>query len=475
MSLLSAFRRGTAAALLLLLAAFGLGVWLLSAAGGAGAPDGRPVVNRARVLTSPILEELERLQPGAPYAAAPSEIDRLSREANASLVYVGTDGKVRFDTSGALPPGSLFDLKHGLHYDLHASRANPGRYAIAFPVVSDSGAVSGHALFTLRAEDVLPPEDRLPFVLTSALFLCLTAVSLLLLAYLRMFKVRVFRPLEELRFHTEQILKGDAGQSIEHGRVDEVGSLYASFDRMRLEIRHLNDRRDRQEQAQRELVSGISHDLKTPLATMRAYMEAILAGLCPSMEKVTEYISVMNRHADKMTRLIDDLLLHALKELGQISVEPRERYSREVFGPMLQTAAHRIETSGRIFAGPSEPPNLLIRADAFRLEQVVFNLLANALKHTRSGDTVGLSFEEIPGYLRISLSDTGSGIRPEDMPFVFERYYKGNTEDIDGAPNPGSGLGLAICKQIVEAHGGSIAFRSLPGRETVFHFTVPLC
>ncbi|GGN91841.1 HAMP domain-containing sensor histidine kinase [Saccharibacillus kuerlensis] len=476
MSLQSTFRRRTLAVILLLLSALALGVWLLLAVGESNRTDARTTVNRARVLTGPILHELEKLESGAGEEGIPDQIGRLSREAGAELVYVGTDGFVRFDTSDKQPSGSPFDLKHDLHYDLHALKTDPGHHTVAFPVVSDSGALVGHAVFTLRAEDVLPPAASFPSYLLAALVLCLLAACALLLLNLRTLRHRIIDPLEQLQLHAGQIVKGDYSQSAEYGHGDEIGTLYASFDQMRLQIRELNERRDRQEQAQKELVSGISHDLKTPLTTIRAYMEAILTGLCPSKDKMIEYINVMNTHAEKMTRLIDDLLLHALKELGQISVEPREQYSRDVFGPMLQTVAHRTAASGRIFGGPTEPPNLLIQADAFRVEQVVFNLLANALKHTQPGDVIGMSFEEIPGYLQVSLRDSGSGIRPEDMPFVFERYFRGSTTKPyhSSTSDPGSGLGLAICKQIVEAHGGGITFRSMPDRETVFRFTIPL-
>jgi len=110
------------------------------------------------------------------------------------------------------------------------------------------------------------------------------------------------------------------------------------------------------------------------------------------------------------------------------------------------------------------------------MEQVISNLIVNALKATPAGGVISISIELEPGQLRVSITDTGDGIRPQDMPFIFERYYQGKSGQEGGhySRTEGAGLGLSICKTIVEAHGGMLSFRSNKGQGTEFHFTLPV-
>ncbi|MFO1446231.1 HAMP domain-containing histidine kinase [Bacillus sp. Bva_UNVM-123] len=282
-------------------------------------------------------------------------------------------------------------------------------------------------------------------------------------------------PISKLKDHSEAILKGDFEQKLEYTELDEIGEVYSMFDQMRIEMKHLNEKRDEQERAQKELISSISHDLKTPLTTVKAYIEAILDGVCPNQEAMQAYIEVMSVNTDKMTRLIDDLLLHSLRELGQVSVRPTEQYSKKVFSQILKPLSHVVQTMGITFMGPKEIPNVLVNIDVNRLEQVIANLVANALKHTSSGDSISIQIKQEEKVLRVTIADTGEGILQEDMPFIFERYYKGQTSFIQAKQkNEGNGLGLSICKYIIEAHHGTISFSSKKGQGTTFYFTLPL-
>ncbi|MNZ85138.1 Sensor protein SrrB [compost metagenome] len=139
---------------------------------------------------------------------------------------------------------------------------------------------------------------------------------------------------------------------------------------------------------------------------------------------------------------------------------------------ILQPIGHYVRTFGVTFIDPPDIPNVLIRADANRLEQVISNLIANALKHTSSGDSISVSVENAGRHLKITVADTGEGILPQDMPFVFDRYFKGTLNS--SSKNEGTGLGLSICKYIIEAHHGSISFKSVRGQGTVFHCLLPL-
>jgi signal transduction histidine kinase len=283
----------------------------------------------------------------------------------------------------------------------------------------------------------------------------------------------VIHPIQHLKNHSEAILKGDYQQQVTYKVMDEIGEMYAMFEQMRLDIIHHSGRRDQQEHAQKELISNISHELKTPLTTVKAYLEAIREGVCSDMSSVMEYVEVMHNNTEKMTRLTEDLLLHALKELGQISVTLTEQYSRDILSDILEPIGHYVTRTGVTFIQPEQIPNVLVSADAQRLEQVISNLITNALKHTSPGDSISVTIEVDQRHLNIAIADTGTGILAKDMPFVFDRYFQGNSNA--AIHHVGSGLGLSICKHIIEAHHGSITFKSVHGQGTTFHCMIPLC
>nr|WP_255570581.1 HAMP domain-containing sensor histidine kinase [Cohnella sp. CFH 77786] len=302
-------------------------------------------------------------------------------------------------------------------------------------------------------------------------------LSVFLIAAVVHLRRRVIQPMERLKLHAEAIVKGRFEDKIDLGTgQDEIGQFVASFDLMRAEILHLNNLRSAHAQASKELISNISHEIKTPLTTVKAYVDAIRDGACPDMETVLDYIGVMQANTDKMVRLVDDLLLHALRESNHIPLELREHYSEEVLSTILKPLAHVVRTNGVEFIEPPHIPNVLIRVDPARLEQVFSNLVINALKHTAAGESIRISIDLELNGLTVMIADTGEGILPQDMPFLFERYYRGQTSVTSAVSRQaGTGLGLSICKMIMEAHGGAISFKSVRGEGTAFYLTIPLC
>jgi|GEM_PF-484425 len=374
------------------------------------------------------------------------------------------------------------DLRTALHYDLYAARTDEGSYRIAFPLLDErTGIQYGHALFVLPQQLIRQPSPQTPLL---GSYGAVAGGSLLLLGLVlllrRQARRQVREPLQQMREDVIALLRGDyaaPSAPIRHPRsgAEEIGELRAVVDQLRLSLLHQSGQQLARDQAQQELISTISHELKTPLTTVKAYIEAILAGVCGDREAILAYVEVMQTHTDKMARQVEDLLLHALQELGQLPVTPREQYSGQTLRRMLEPLCHAIRTRGVACVEPAAIPDVLLPLDAVRIEQVLTNLVYNALKHTSTGDTIRLEVEQEPGQLRLLVADTGPGVLPQDMPFLFDRYYRGQaTPAADGSQPEGTGLGLSICKHIVEAHGGTIGFRSRPGEGTVFHFTLPL-
>ncbi|WP_169834336.1 HAMP domain-containing sensor histidine kinase [Paenibacillus donghaensis] len=440
------------------------------------------VVNQARIEVSDMMFFLEQHHEELELASQHNIREKLlmlSQQKKLNLLYTGLDGTVLFASSTPLLSNKdKLDLKNELHYDLYTAKTDQASFKLAFPVIDPkSGRQTGNAIFTFP-ESALANEQTSPFPI--AVTVLMTASLLLLLLLLLQLSKKLnhdlLLPIVGLKDHSEAILKGDYEKKADYGKQDEIGEVYAVFDQMRSEIMELSLQREAQDKAQKELISNISHDLKTPLTAVKAYIEAIQAGVCPDLPAVMEYMDIIQTQANKMAGLVEDLLVHALRDLGQISVNPVECYSKEIFESILKPMGPYIRMTGVEFIVPSEIPNVLICIDPVRIEQLLSNLIANALKHTTAGDSIRIAIAQQHNQLKVTVSDTGEGILPQDMPFIFERYFQGHApSQYEKRFNEGSGLGLSICKHIIEAHQGSISFKSMKHQGTEFYLTLPLC
>jgi signal transduction histidine kinase len=218
----------------------------------------------------------------------------------------------------------------------------------------------------------------------------------------------------------------------------------------------------------KNLVADVSHELRTPLAVVQGNLQAILEGVYPlEMEQIASLFD----ETRLLTRLVDDLHDLALADAGQLRLHfapviltDLARTAVDQFCPVAEAAGVKLE-----FATGDNVP--VVAGDADRLAQVLRNLLSNALRHTPGGGRVAVSLSGDGTQVHLEVADTGSGISPEDLPHVFDRFYRGDTSR--GRPGGGAGLGLAIVRQLVAAHGGQIAVSSLPGEGTTFTVTLP--
>jgi len=405
-----------------------------------------------------------------------NSLQEMSNSTGIDTTVVQLDGKVIFNSIEA-DLSQFINLKEDLHYDLFTSQQQPGIIKIAFPIISGTNEQLGNAIFTIDRDILFPIKKPSPSNLILLFIGCLFCFCIigLSLYIVRKSNKEILLPLSHLKKNTEEIVKGNYEQDTVYSQADEIGELYAVFDQMRLEIKNLTIQRDEQEQNQKKLISSISHEVRTPLTTIKAYLDAISEGICPDMISLMSYIQIMQTNTEKMSRLIDDLFIHTLKELGHIPVNLTEQYSKDVFTNILHPIRHYVQTTGIHFIEPEYIPNVLIQVDEHRLEQVLSNLITNALKHTTKGDSITVSINIENQLLYINVIDTGNGMLPEDMPFIFERYFRGiQATGKTAVKNEGAGLGLSICKHIMEAHNGCISFKSKQNVGTTFTLTLPI-
>ena len=436
------------------------------------------VINQIRLSVNPLLLYIEdHFTVLELDSVIRSKLQQMGNDQEIGITVVHLNEKIIFNTIEDDLSSSIH-IKNDVHYDLFTSQQEPGKIKIAFPIMNEeSNEQIGNAIFSLNKDILFPlkqPNSSYLIILIMTGVLSLLIISLALCMIRKAYK-DILTPLQELKKNTEEIVKGNYEKMSTHPTLDEIGELYAVFDQMRLEIKQLTIQRNEQEQNQKKLISNISHEVRTPLTTIKAYLDAISEGICRDEDSLMSYIHIMQKNTEKMSRLIDDLFIHTLKELGHIPIHLKEQYSRDVLTTILQPIQYYVHTMNIHFIGPTIIPNVLIQVDADRLEQVISNLVTNALKQSSNGDTITITAYIENQSLYIQIIDTGNGMLPEDMPFIFERYYRGQQPARESAiKNEGAGLGLSICQHIMEAHYGSISFHSKHNEGTTFTLTLPI-
>jgi signal transduction histidine kinase len=252
---------------------------------------------------------------------------------------------------------------------------------------------------------------------------------------------------------------------------DELAALGDAFNRMAAQLETAAARQAELERMRRDLVAWAGHDLQTPLTSIRAILEAVADGVIDDPATRQQYLQTAQRNIRDLSHLIDDLFEVAQLQAGSFRLNLEltslnDLISDTVESFSAQIAARGIQLEGRV--APGVDP---VALDPARIGRVLSNLLANALRYTPDGGRIAIEASGGPAEVRISVSDNGEGIAPEDLLHVFESFYRG--EKSRGRASGGSGLGLAIARGFVEAHGGEIRAESPPGQGCAVFFTLP--
>lgn len=309
-----------------------------------------------------------------------------------------------------------------------------------------------------------PPAADMTFMRTVNRSIVIGALMGGLVAVIVMLAIsrRIIQPVERLTVAAHQMEKGDLTARVNVQSSDEIGQLARAFNAMA-------DGLTRQERLRRNMVSDVAHELRTPLTNIRGYLEAAQDGVMP-----LDAVLVDNLHEEAMllNRLADDLQELALAEAGQLRLA---RQSVDI-GDAAQAAAEAVRPQADargLRLALDLPPDLLVEADAHRVAQVLRNLLNNALDFTPRGGQITIAARREGAFAITEVRDTGPGIAPEHLPFVFERFYRADKSR--ARTTGGAGLGLAIVKQLIEAQGGRVWVNSTLGTGSAFGFALPCC
>lgn len=262
---------------------------------------------------------------------------------------------------------------------------------------------------------------------------------------------RFLKPFQNLEIFAENIARGNWEIPLEYQRVDYFGKFTWAFDNMRNELKQSKERERAAIEANKLVISTLSHDIKTPVSTIRAYAEALDSGIIKTAEQSKKYTTTIMRKADEIAQRSNDLLLHAVSELDKLEVNLSDiRLDIE-----LRKALSIYEFSKLDVQIQDEPwPTVSVRADAFRLEQIIENIMRNAEKYAPG--RMDISLHQEADYACISFRDYGAGIPDQDLPFVRHKFYRGS----NSKAKEGAGLGLFIVSELMQKMNGKVELQN---------------
>ncbi len=273
---------------------------------------------------------------------------------------------------------------------------------------------------------------------------------------------RILAPVKALTNATRHFGRGDFSHRVEDKDRSELGELAKSFNSMAGNL-------ERIERLRRDMVADVAHELRTPLSNLKGYLEAINDGVVKPDKKT---MRSLNEEAASLSRLVADLQELSLADAGELKMTFQPENIKDLVQETIDASQSKIKAKGLKLITDLPDGLPAVNIDAHRIKQVLYNLLDNAIAHTGKGGKVTVKVLEKDKMVTVSVADTGEGVPSEDLPMIFERFYR--VDKSRTRHTGGSGLGLTIAKRLVEAHGGKISVESRPGKGSIFTFTLPV-
>ncbi|WP_342389193.1 sensor histidine kinase [Salinicoccus bachuensis] len=276
----------------------------------------------------------------------------------------------------------------------------------------------------------------------------------------------ILRPINELSHAAKRISEGDLGYSVETERKDELGELGNTFEAMRLKLNAARKRQRAYEENRQELLAGITHDLKTPLTSIKGYVKGIQDGVANTPEKMERYIDTISKTTDDMDRLIDELFLYSKLDLEQLPFHFESIDLLPFLTDMLEDVSFDLEKGGGkavLYANPAD--DFTVYADRDKLKRAFSNIIQNSVKYMdKERKNIEVHMASNERNVTVEIRDNGSGVLEADLPYIFESFYRADASR--NSTTGGSGLGLSIVRKIMDAHGGTVRAESCLGEGT---------
>jgi signal transduction histidine kinase len=308
-------------------------------------------------------------------------------------------------------------------------------------------------------------------VLTSALLVFagfVSAVSVFIISSTLIDRIH------DLCLAAERLARGNLDTRIVVSGNDELAELASTFNTMADALQTVDVEKRMLEQTRRDLIAWVSHDLRTPLAAIRAMNEAIIDGVVNDDDTITRYNGNIQKEVQHLSRLIDDLFELSKLDTGRVTIDRQITSLRDLVSDTLGSMGAKAKLHNIMLNGKVETGVDMASIAPDKIQRVLYNLLDNAIEHTPRNGKIDLYIQRSQNDIRISVYNTGSKVKPQDLPHIFESFYRGEASRAQSKGNRGTGLGLAIARGFVEAHGGKIWAESGPNDGVTFIFSLPL-
>lgn len=377
------------------------------------------------------------------------------------LLRIEPDEQV-YKKSGRLPENAVRALKREGAYSeigMLGGVFDSAHYIVGAPCRSSDGETVALVFVASSNEKVVGVLQKVSQ--TFLVILALSLIGALMVSYVM--ASRVTRPLKTMANATREYAAGNFSVRVpEDNQCEELDELATSFNNMARDLEQL-------EELTQGFIGNVSHEFKTPMTTISGFVDGMLDGTIPP-EETKHYLGIVSQETGRLARLVQNMLDITKLEAGEVPIHAQTYDLWKTVTDVVLSDEQRIEDGKIDIQGLGGDP-LLIYADPDFVHQVVYNIVDNAIKFTPAGGTISFAAERRGNMVEVRIENTGAGIAPEALPFVFERFYK---EDRSRGMNTrGSGLGLHICKILVNLSGGQIHAESEEGNWCRFVFTLP--
>ena len=282
----------------------------------------------------------------------------------------------------------------------------------------------------------------------------------------------VLNPINELNLAMRKIKEGNFDYALQTDAKGEIGDLYRNYEDMRLRLKESAEEKLQHEKQNKELVSNISHDLKTPITAIKGYVEGIMDGVADTPEKMDKYIKTIYNKAMDMDKLINELTVYSGIDNNRIPYNFHRINVADYFGDCVEEVGLDLEAKGiKLDYSNLVEPDTIIIADPEQMKKVINNIISNSVKYMdKAHGVIDIRILDEVDAIRVEIEDNGKGIAQKDLQRIFERFYR--TDASRNSAQGGSGIGLSIVKKIIEDHGGYIWATGKEGEGTCIHFVL---
>ena len=279
-------------------------------------------------------------------------------------------------------------------------------------------------------------------------------------------------PLVKLKKATQNIKEGNLDFVLDVEGNDEFSELCQDFEEMRRRLKESTEEKNLIEKENKELISNISHDLKTPITAVKGYVEGIMDGVADTPEKMDRYVRTIYNKTNEMDHLINELTFYSKIDTNRIPYTFSKLNVEDYFADCAEEVGLELETRGieLVYANYVEK-DVMVIADGEQIRRVIHNIISNAIKYMdKPKGIIQIRIKDVGDFIQIEIEDNGKGIGPKDLPYIFDRFYR--TDVSRNSSKGGSGIGLSIVKKILEDHGGKVWATSRLGIGTIMYFVL---